>query len=334
MRKDIFLIVVMGLIIFGKEAVADDVTGCPLGLNKGEFWPKMTINYSQATRAYWNENPEESPEMVSLPDGWHAKVFKSSLRVGYGITDNVDIGVLVPYIDKDVKKEVWKWNKKEKKWIKKPKEVKESGLADPWFAAKYKFRFGQKKGSIQSYAVGLGIKPSMTSDELISKGIGNGAMAIRGVFLMHEPLPPFDLCGDIWYQYNGKAKSFQVETPEGKVDWPKSDWDLGDKIGYRMILEYELGYKGKLAVVFGPMGWIKFKDKDKDGETVKDSDRYEHSLMVKLVYLPEEKERFDDIAKELAAHHRKIFLGFKIPVSVKNDFSPSFMPILGWMWTF
>lgn len=332
MKKRKISLLILGIIAMPGILRGDVVTGCPLGLNKGELWLRSLSGYMYATKALWNDTPSKEPEMVNLPEGWHAWVVKSGLSISYGITQNLDIGMLINYFQKDIKREVWAKTPKGQK--RKEKEIKGQGFGDLWLSAKYKFLFQLVRGSLRSYALGMGIRLDMSDNSLVAKGIGTGAKAIRGVALAHQPLPlGIDLCGDIWYEYQGKVREFEIRNEKGEiVEWKKSGWDLGDKIGYRFNFEYPLTHSGKFQTHLMAIGWMKLKDRDKNGEEVNQSNRYEHSLMVKFVFMPEEENK--NIQKLLQAHHRKVFMGVKVPLAVRNDFSSSFIPMLGLMWTF
>ncbi len=88
--------------------------------------------------------------------------------------------------------------------------------------------------------------------------------------------------------------------------------------------QHSLNEAETLHAHLGFVGWLKFEDKNANGDKVSDSDRYEHCLYPKIVYLPEGESN----------EHRKVFLGLKIPLSSKKDFSSTIQPKLTMMWTF
>lgn len=300
---------------------AEDVTGCPLGLNKGASWLVFRTGYTSADRAYWNDDPAEDPEMTDLPDGWHARISQTTFRVGYGITDRLDVGMLLAYCDKDVKKQVWKQQQGE--WVKKWNAFRAYGFGDIWFAAKYKLI--ADRDPVEALAVGLGLKLDAADDPLVTKGIGTGSKDFRIVLLSHLSHGRFHSCHHIFYEFRGEVRGIEVKNEQGQmVPWEKSGWNLGDKFNYKFNFEYNLNRAGTFQAHLGLVGWLQFESEDRDGNKVLDSDRYEHCLFPKIVYLPE-GEKYE---------HRKIFLGFKVPLSAKKDFSATFEPKLTVMWTF
>ena len=294
---------------------------------------RSLTNYIYATKTFWNEISSREPEMANLPGGWHAWVAKSGLRIGYGATDKLDVGMLFSYYQKDIKKEIW--TKTPQGQGRKEKEKKGEGFGDMWLSAKYKVTFGLVKGSLRSYALGIGIRLDAADNALVTKGIGNGAKAMRIAALAHQPLPlGIDLCSDVWWEYQGRVRKIEVRNEKGEmVEWKKSGWDLGDKVGYRFNFECPLTHNGRFQTHLMVIGWIKSKDKDENGEEVKYSNRYEHSLVVKFVFMPRGEEE-ENVQKLLQAHHRKVFIGIKVPLAVRNDFASTFTPMLGLMWTF
>lgn len=311
---------VLGLLLCSSVR-ADDVTGCPLGLKKGEVWLVSRTTYLSANKVYWNADQAEDPQMTTIPDDWHSTVIKSSFRVGYGVTERLDVGMLFTYWDKDIKKQFWK--NQQGQWVAKWKETEGHSFGDFWFAAKYKVI--SDRDWIEALAIGLGLKLDASDDCLVTQGIGTGTKDIRLSLLSHLDLGIFHNCNYVFYEFRGKVREIEVKNDQGQmVSWSKSSWNLGDKLNYKFNFEYNLNERGTFQAHLAAIGWIEFEDKDSDGDNIDDSDRYEHSLFPKIVFLPEGEE----------VEHRKIFLGLKVPFSVKKDFSAVFQPVLCIMWTF
>ena len=315
------------------QALADDVTGCPLGLKKGEFWVKSWIQYVRATRALWSDSPQERPEMVSLPDNWHSRITISKLRLGYGITSRLDVGILLPYFDKHTRKEAWKTNSKAES-ARQTKELRGRGLGDIWLSAKYKIIDNtDNTRTIEALALGVGFKFDSADDSLVKKGIGSGAKALRVCLLSHERLGRLDFCNHIFYEWRGRVRGIRFDKPVlmpgskprcvmRSVLWPKSGIELGDKIGYKFNVEYP--FAAKWAVHLGALGWHRFDNRDRGGWRIADSHRFEHSIMPKIVFHPGGVEE----------EHKKIFLGLVIPYKSRKDLSAAVTPMLCMMWTF
>ncbi len=321
--KNIFVVTAcFALILAAAHTIqAEDVTGCPLGLNKGVIWLVSRTSYISADKVYWNPDHAEDPEMTDIPDDWYIRIKQSSFRVGYGITDRLDAGMLLTYWDKDIKKQVWK--QQQDHWITKWKTSRAHGFGDIWFAAKYKLI--ADRDWIEAVSLGLGIKLDTADNPLVTKGIGTGTKDIRFCILSHVNLGIFHNCNHIFYEYRGKVRKIEVKDDQCQVvPWTKSEWDLGDKLNYKFNIEYGLNETGTLQAHLGLVGWLKFEDENADGDKVDDSGNHEHCLYPKIVFLPEgEKDE-----------HRKVFLGLKVPLSAKKDFSAIIQPKLTMMWTF
>ncbi|NQT35159.1 hypothetical protein HQ587_08215 [bacterium] len=301
---------------------AEEVTGCPLGLKKGVIWLRSSTGYTSADKVYWNANHAEDPEITDILDDWHARTKRIHFRVGYGLMDRLDIGVALEYLDKDIKKQVWKCNQ-QSTWTPVWKSNKAHGFGDVWFTAKYKLIADRDR--IEAVSVGLGLKLDAADDPLVTKGIGTGTKDIRLCVLSHLNHGLFHSCCHIFYESRGEVREIEVKNSEGQmVPWTKSDWNLGDKLNYKFNIEYGLNEAGTFHAHLAAVGWLKFEDKNANDDKVSDSDRYEHSLYPKIVFLPEGENE----------EHRKVAFGLKIPLSVKKDFSSMIQPKLTMMWTF
>ncbi|MEW6609062.1 MAG: hypothetical protein AB1414_16720 [bacterium] len=266
------------------NAFAEETVGCPHDVGKGKFKIRSTVAYVRAQKCYSDEvwkalrgsspYPIDYDKMVDLPDGWHQKETRISMGLEYGIIERLSAGVFLPYVMKDVKRQVWSKEKKKTVW----KEVKDNGLEDFWLSAKY-LVYSKSPGWLgfdwkEGFFLALAYKPSIGSDEKIKNGIASGTHDFKLVALSH---PYFSenlfLCSDMWYLYRGKVKEID------KFD--KSSWELGDKFGYRVVVGYEF-LNHKFVVVGGPQGWIAQGNKDKEGNKLEDSNTYSHGIMVKF----------------------------------------------------
>ena len=301
--------------VFGEEVV-----GCPHDVGKGKIKVRVKTTYVQAHSCYsdevWKAFHSDSPyskeydKMVDLPDGWHQKKTRIVAGLEYGIIDRLSVGVFIPYAIKDLKRQVWSQTADKTVW----KETKDSGLEDIWFSVKY-LVYSQSRGLLglnweDGLLVALAYKPSISSDEKIKNGIASGTNDFKFVILSHPHFTEnFFLCSDAWYQYRGKVKSIS--------GFSKSEWDLGDKIGYRAFLGYEF-LNHKFVVVGGPQGWIAGTNKDQNGTEIEDSEQFSHGVLLKL--------RWQPFGEEDAG---SVDIGVRIPYANKTSFAPAFMPFIG-----
>jgi len=310
-------------VMVSAEALAENVTGCPLGLHKGEFWVRSFTTYMYAERALWTYEPGEKAFMVDMPEDWHTRITKTDLRLGYGITDRLDVGLLLTYFDKHLRRENYK-QRPNGTWFVKRVDKEGHGFGDVWLSAKYKIL--KDRGPFEALAVGVGFRLDASDDCNVTKGIGSGAKAFRAVVLSHMPFgPKVDICTHLFYEWQGDRRGIDVKNDKGEmVRWAKSGQNIGDKIGYKLNVEYALNSSGTLNAHLAVIGWHKFEDRDRKDINIDRSDRYEHNLYPKFVWQPEGGE----------VEHRKLFIGCKIPFSYRKDFEAHFTPVIGLMWTF
>ena len=316
MKKYALVMVLGGILIFSviENVFAEETVGCPHAVGKGKFKIRGKAAYIQASKCYsdevWKALHSSSPysldydKMVDLPDGWHLRKTRIVMGLEYGIIDRLSVGALIPYVVKDLKRQVWSKQANKTVW----KEVKDNGLEDLWLSAKYLvyskspglLGFDWKDGLFLAFSY----KPSISSDEKIKNGIGSGTEDFKVVILSHPHLTEnLFLCSDVWYQYRGRVKEID--------GFSKSGWDLGDKFGYRLFVGYEFD---KFAIVGGPQGWIARSNKDKDGNELEDSDTYSHGIVVKLRWMPFGDEEAGSID-----------LGIRILYANKTAFAADFM---------
>ena len=296
---------------------AEETVGCPHDIDKGKFKIRAKVSNIQATKCYsdevWKALHGGSPysidynKMVDLPEEWHQKMTNIRLGLEYGIIDRLSVGVFIPYVVKDMKRQVWSNEENEPIW----KEVADNGFQDMWFSAKY-LVYSKSPGLFgldweDGLFFAIGYKPSISSDEKIKNGIGSGTNDFKFVILSHPHFTEnFFLCSDIWYQYRGKVK-----TIDG---FNKSEWDMGDKFAYRAFFGYEF-YNSRFVIVGGPQGWIAGSNKDRNGEDVEDSNTYSHGIVVKF--------RWQPFGNEDAG---SIDLGVRVSYANKTPFAASYTP--------
>ena len=318
MRMKMSWFVALAFVVASGTVFADKVTGCPLGLNGGEFWLRTSASYNSISRALWKENQQDEPTMMAIPEDWHGDIVTTTTRLGYGITDRLNIGMLLTYIDKDVKME--KWSGASRVW----KEIDGHGFGDVWFSAAYKLYMNDEGDHTHTVAVAL--SADAADDPLVKQGIGSGANAVRFALLNHNPIPGgIHLCSHIIYDYYGEAR-----TIDG---WGKSGYNLGDRIDYKANFERELPFDERFGVEIGAFGWYKLEDTDADGETVEKSERFDHAVALKLTFAPGAKDVTDRISF-LASEHRKMFVSLRIPYMNRKDLAATVTPSVMFMWTF
>ncbi len=329
MKKSLIKLWIFGLGLFfvfvpsGKVFAGDPIIGCPLGVEKGKVWLFSRTSYFKATKAYWNENPTESPVMVNMPEGWHAKILKTSYRTEFGVTDRLSMGVLLTYWDKDISKEVWK-QKPDSSYMKKSVSYRAYGFGDIWTIGL--FKLVKEHPIFEAISVGLGYKLDAADNSLVVHGVGTGSKDARFAFLTHDNINKrIHLCTSLWYEYRGKIRDIEVKNDQGQyVEWEKSGRDIGDAFGYNINTEVHLDKDEHYQIVPTFVGWKKFADKDKDGNQVKNSEFYNYSTGVMFMYLPHGEE----------CDHCKFMIGGKTPIKSVNSFSALFSLQIGAMWTF
>lgn len=320
------------------KAKAEDVIGCPLGLRQGELWLRTAVTYVNANQVYAAEDTASDPEMMPLNDSTHMHKLSIKIRIGYGITDWFDVGVATEYLVKDQEFYGYKPSPVSGATVWNHKIVDASGFADVWFSGKLKLLghhsllYPSEDGWLEGLSLGVAYKAPAAGDDQVTRGIGTGSHDIKAGLLVHNKLfGNFHLCSHLTYEYAGKVRDVYMRnhTTGGPYPgasevnlWPKSGWDLGDKITYKANLEYEIGEYFEIAV--GAVGWMQAGHADSTGTLKEDTDRYQHSIVPKLVFFPLGGEH----------EHSKIILGVNIPYKYKTDFSAPFIPIVTAMWTF
>jgi len=306
-----FSVLILSACIFSSLPVSAETTiGCPLGMEEDQLWVRTMLQMVDMTEKY----DRQSDRMVPLPDGWHKQVRTSGFRLGYGLTDQWEVGLLLT--EKAINQR--KFNKKTKTWT----EIHDGGIGDVWLALGYKFLEEEDWGGFDEVymKLGLGYKSDVLqtlSDREILHGVGNGAREMKLVFLSHEVLGKLAFCNHLVYHWRGSAPVI----PGSKL----SGQNLTDRLNYKFNLEYELSEEWVASV--GLFGWMdvqkisfagKFKDKGMDGQKA-----HMHRLVFSL-----EKSLGED-----KYGHKKLKLAYGIPYSVKNGMAPNYDIMLIAMYT-
>jgi hypothetical protein len=316
MKKTVVALAMSVLTFSPMISLGEETVGCPHDVGKGKFKPRFKLRYLQAEETYsdevWKALRGSSPysreydDMVDLPHGWHQRLTKVAFGLEYGIIDRLSAGVFLPYVTKDVRRQVWSKEAGKPAW----KEIEDDGLEDIWFAVKYQMYSKPPVWEDGGIFVAVGYKPSISSDANIKNGVGTGTDDFKVAVLAHPYFTDqFFLCSDAWYHYRGEVKDIE--------GFAKSEWDLGDRFGYRAFLGYEFA-DHKFAVIGGPTGWIAGRNEDRDGQRLEDSDTYSHGFVVKFRWQP-----FGD--EELGS----IDIGVNVPYATKTPFTPEFVPFIG-----
>jgi hypothetical protein len=309
--KSILLLVASIIVLLVPEiSNAEDVTGCPLGIKKGEIWIKASLKYDDMRERY----TREADEMVNLEKGEHNWAYALGIRFGYGITDRWDVGILFPYkwVDKKI------YNKKAKKWS----EVENDGLGELWFGSRYKFFYGENIGVFDEIHLnlGAGFKVPLSDSDKIKHGIGNGANEFRIVILYHDHIGRFGFCNHLFYNWRSIADKM--------AGWKFSDQDLTDRLNYKLNLEFDLFGSGMFEVTVGAVGWFDienvelaegFENQGMDGMKA-----HNHAVMPGIELKPF-GEKYE---------HRKFALKLRIPYRVKVNYAPDYTLTAIAMWTF
>ena len=331
-------LIIITLLALPATAKADAIFGCPLGLPKGKLWLKKTFSCVKASQVYALQDTNSNPQMIPLNDSTHMQKQSIKIRIGYGVTNWFDVGVFIPYVIKDMEFYGYKSSPVNGKIVSKHKIVKTSGFEDIWFSGKIKLLghhsllHPSDKGWLESIALATAYKPPTAGDDQVCRGLGSGSHDVKVGLLVHNKVAEnLHMCSHFTYQYTGKVRDIYMRNhitggpypgvPKVQL-WPKSGWNLGDKITYKLAFEYELGKY--FAVAIAANGWMHFKDIDNMGITKKGSTRYQHAVTPKVEFAPFGDKR----------SHTKLVMGIKIPYIYKTDFHAPFIPMLTTMWTF
>lgn len=300
-------LVVTGIIATGllagiqAAAVAESVLGCPYGLDKGDWWIRAQHTNTEHKERY----NAKTNEMEDLGAGESSEKAVTRYRLGYGLSERVDVGVSLIYEDRSAHL------KTEKGW----NDINASGLADVWLAAKYKIQEDYTPDAFwkeSHVCLGLGVKLPQSSNSEVTQSIGNGADAVRLGVLGHYCHDDFDICGHVTYTFVGDAPTV--------AGWKKSGWDLPGRISYKLFVEYDLA--DEFALTTGPIGWMD-RDMARGANGTSGYHARSHNWAFNLAWHPNGVE----------IEHQKLMAGVTIPYSVKSGLAPDYSWMVGGMWT-
>ena len=312
MRKVLLsvLTIIVVHVAFVSLAQAEDVTGCPLGLRKGEFWFKAPFKLNSMAKRY----DRGKGDMVDLLAGEHNRVYDLGVRLSYGVTDRWGVGILSPlrWVDRRI------YNKQAKKWV----EVESSGLQDVWVASRYRLYHGEKASVFDEVYLnfGAGVKIPISGSAEIEDGIGNGAREFRIVFLSHETIGRVSLCNHLFYNWRGEASDIP--------GWKYSGQNLTDRINYKFNVEFDLLGNGVLEPCAGLAGWHDVEDVKLTEEFAGcglDGDKAHNHAVTAGIELKPWAERYE---------HRKFAVKVRIPYAVKSTYAPEYTLMVVAMLTF
>ncbi|MCD6216413.1 hypothetical protein J7L05_00975 [bacterium] len=311
MSRRFFSIAILVLTSFVLSAVparADAILGCPKGLDEDQFWVMMSTIFSSMTEKY----DRKTDSMLALPDGWHRDVNKTMLRLGYGIAEDIDVGLVLTHMDIDAKT----WNKDKEKW----NEFKDTGWDDPWLTVKRRCLHEQNYlGFDEVYvSVGAGFKlPTAINVEEVKHGISNGAGESELGILTNWTKGRWEFCNHLKHRWRDTAPVIK--------GWKYSGQDLTNRLYYKFKIGYDLTGEGIWQVGIKLGGWMDMQDvklnpkthwhKGLDGKKC-----YSHNVTLGLEYSPTQTE------------HQKFKLGCAFPYSVTNVMSPDYTITLIGMW--
>ncbi len=307
-RCNVLIIVTIITMIFGAASIhAEETVGCPHSVGKSKIAFRVKLFYAEASRVYsdevWKALRANSPysdtynKMVEIPEGWYLKTTKIAVGLEYGLSDELSMGIFLPYLRKHLRRQVWSAGQGKMVW----KEVDDAGLSDFWISAKYRL-FSREPVWKDGLYIAFAFKPTVSPDEKIKNGIASGTPEFKFVVLSHPHLTQnVFICSDLWYNFRGKVKDIE--------SYSKSGWELGDRIGYRIFGGCEF-LSDKFAVVGGSSGWFSFCDRNSEGEKIEDSNRYFNQIVLKARWQPTGDEE-----------ERSLNLGMCIPYWVKTSFS-------------
>jgi len=282
-------------------ASAEQTTGCPLGIEEDQFWVRTSVQMVDMKQKY----DRATDSMVPLPDGWHKQVRTSGFRLGYGLTEEWEVGLLL--IERSINQR--SFNKQKKTWS----DVHDSGIGDVWLALGYKFLEEKDWGGFdEAYMkLGLAYKSGLLdtlSDREILEGIGNGAREMRLVLLTHEVLGRLAFCNHLMYHWRGSAPTIAGSKLSGQ--------NLTDRLNYKFNIEYEVA-EGWAAHI-GLFGWMDLQEVSFAGNFVGKGMDGQKAHMHRLVFALERslgEDKYD---------HKKVKLAYGIPYSVKNGMAPNY----------
>lgn len=305
------------LIGIASAARAADILGCPNGIPKGTIWPRLTLQMASMDDK-WLAGQEDMGD-IDDGSGFTSKdVFTTTFRIGYGVSDHLDVGLVLKHARVDAEK-------------RKPNGVtasfKEDAFTEFWLAGKYTFLDIANEDSPLSYlklSVGAAYGFGLVRDaEDLVAGVGPGCDMAQAALLWHGGLfhDSVDFAGHLIYEWRGDATD-ETDAVNG-FTFGRAGEDVPDRIKYMFILEKEVCPYVELKG--GVSGWVgaekdeKLLDADGDALTP-----YSHGVMAGIQFFP----MTTDYEK------RKLVIQVAHPYDVRNTLAPDFTFTFIAMWSF
>lgn len=300
------LVLAVSLLLLTRPALADEVLGCPKGLNEGEWWYRGSIIYQSMGERY----DRASDSMVDLPTAWKKQVYKYGFRLGHSPVNRWEFGLLLNGTNIDLHKPT-QGNMQ---------EFYEFNLTDVWLSGAYMLAQDMELGGIDSFnaKIGAGYKfgglDSLSDADMLA-GMGDGTSTLRIGILTNSQIGRWELCNHLLYDIRGTA-------PE--VDgWQFSNMDLADRINYKFNVGYAVNEN--IALTAGLFGWRDVEAEEfaatHSGKGFDGEELHMDTLRFALEFSPEGKE------------HNTVKLFYGTPLSVKNGMAPEDMAGLVYMFT-
>ena len=290
------------------SAWADQIIGCPNGLGKGLWWLKVTYNHLDADKK-WLAVEED---MVDLSQGKGLKERlkqTGSLRLGYGITDHLDVGITAFYAHGEMST----LNQQNQL-----KDYDASAMQGVWLSGKYMFVDTFKdNGSYFKLSLGAAYGFALVDDlDDLQAGLGPGADHVKIGLLAHGGFGAWcDYAGHLLYHWQGKAPDIQGFSRAGQ--------DIADRVDYMVKLERDLGAYIGLGVAASGFFGVEADESllNAGGDPLKP---FKHQVMLHMEVFP----MTNDYEK------RKLGLQLLVPYDVRLLNSPDYQVQAIFMWTF
>jgi len=306
----IFIIIITLIFTLPYQVKGEEIVGYPMSPGKGKFLFRGRFSMQTAQMCYSDivfsalrgQSPYDTSynTMVELPNGWRYKTIHISGALNYGINEGITIGIYTKLSLLDIEKQVWSEAQNQPVW----NTIEDKGLSSVWLFAQCRI-ISTPPALKNGLYIAVGVKPDINTDDQVIHGIATGTNDAKIVALSHiDPTKNISLDGDVWYQYTSPIREIEGYT--------MSNYNPGDKIGYRIVIARKI-FKNKLLAVGGFTGWMSTPIKNTNGTTMGDTNYYSHSVLLRLKYQPFIPKNKISVAG-----------GVLIPYYVKTPFAPRF----------
>lgn len=311
-----------------------DILGCPNGIPKGTIWPRLSFKTMDIDEKYDWATEKMVPVDKLSANAITAKEFDEwDFRLGYGVTNTVDIAFQLKYRDVYTNKQKSALNSK-------LAIFDENSLSEIWIS--YKKRFidltETKYKNIEYFKLSYGLAYGFSQDDKLEEliaGISPGCDKAQLGLLMHGGFANgIDFAGHLIYEWWGDAEYYAAtdtlplsETlAKNTFNFGQAGRDMPDRLKYMAVFEYPSSEYFELKAAF--TGWTGLDETQGSiySNLYKDKsfDAYSHSFVLGLTYFP-----MSDLYEK-----RKIALQVSMPYSVKATVTPEYVTSLLAMWTF